>query len=231
MTSRRFMTGIGFPPTRMLDYTSRRPPCRSRFAASPACRWKGQRGWWHWRASGPMSGVGANPDFLLGSRTSASAECRHWSARAVRWSSCAILLRLSLLSFSPRWPREMELYLGVLSRLDRCPSIGDGMVAYRPRTRRERSTSRLCRPAMTSASCRSSAARAPESSARASASPPLCTAVCKLIRRSSSRCRVARGSSSPLIRPPHRLHLQGSAASARRSPHRSARDGAAAPPR
>ena len=25
-------------------------------------------------------------------RTSASAECRHWSGRAVRWSICAILL-------------------------------------------------------------------------------------------------------------------------------------------
>ena len=36
---------------------------------------------------------GSNPDFLLGGRTSASAECRHWSGRAVRWSSCAILLR------------------------------------------------------------------------------------------------------------------------------------------
>src|SRR6478672_7267473 len=34
---------------------------------------------------------GPNPDFLLGGRTSASAECRHWSGRAVRWSSCAIL--------------------------------------------------------------------------------------------------------------------------------------------
>jgi hypothetical protein len=31
--------------------------------------------------------------FLLRSRTSASAERRHWSGRAVRWSSCAILLR------------------------------------------------------------------------------------------------------------------------------------------
>ena len=41
---------------------------------------------------GAMSGVGPNPDFLLGGRTSASAECRHWSERAVRWSSCAILL-------------------------------------------------------------------------------------------------------------------------------------------
>jgi len=39
-----------------------------------------------------MSPVGPNPDFLLGGRTSASAECRHWSGRAVRWSSCAILL-------------------------------------------------------------------------------------------------------------------------------------------
>ena len=29
-------------------------------------------------------------DFLLGGRTSASAECRHWSGRPVRWSSCAI---------------------------------------------------------------------------------------------------------------------------------------------
>ena len=38
----------------------------------------------------------ANPDFLLGGRTSASAECRHWSGRAVRWSSCAILLRATL---------------------------------------------------------------------------------------------------------------------------------------
>jgi hypothetical protein len=102
---------------------------------------------------------------------------------------------------------------------------------YRPRTRRERSTSWLCRPAMTSASCRSSAARAPDSSARASASPPLCTAVCKLIRRSSSRCRAARGSSSPLIRPPHRLHLQGSAASARRSANHLIRRALAAPGR
>ena len=37
-----------------------------------------------------MSAKGSNPDFLLGGRTSASAECRHWSGRAVR--SCAILL-------------------------------------------------------------------------------------------------------------------------------------------
>ncbi len=37
-------------------------------------------------------GLRSNPDFLLGDRTSASAECRHWPGRAVRWSSCAILL-------------------------------------------------------------------------------------------------------------------------------------------
>jgi hypothetical protein len=37
---------------------------------------------------------GSNPVFLLGGRTSASAECGHWSGRAVRWSSCAILLRV-----------------------------------------------------------------------------------------------------------------------------------------
>ena len=45
-----------------------------------------------------------NPDFLLGGRTSASAECRHWSARAVRWSSCAILLaRFSRLTNGCSW--------------------------------------------------------------------------------------------------------------------------------
>jgi hypothetical protein len=37
---------------------------------------------------------GSDPDVVLGDRTSASAECRHWSGRAVRWSSCAILLML-----------------------------------------------------------------------------------------------------------------------------------------
>src|SRR6476659_2030975 len=28
---------------------------------------------------------GSNPDFLLGGRTSASADCRHWSTRTARW--------------------------------------------------------------------------------------------------------------------------------------------------
>ena len=35
-------------------------------------------------------GLGSNPDFLLGGRTSASAECRHWSGRAVRWSPLGV---------------------------------------------------------------------------------------------------------------------------------------------
>ena len=39
---------------------------------------------------------GSNSDFLLGGRTFASAECRHWSGRVVRWSSCAILLSCAL---------------------------------------------------------------------------------------------------------------------------------------
>ena len=39
-----------------------------------------------------MTVLGQTRNFLLGGRTSASAECRHWSGRAVRWSSCAILL-------------------------------------------------------------------------------------------------------------------------------------------
>ena len=43
---------------------------------------------------------GANPDFLLGGRTS-SAECRHWPGKAVRWSSCAILLSAPVMSCSP----------------------------------------------------------------------------------------------------------------------------------
>ena len=49
---------------------------------------------------GVRSAEGPNPDFLLGGRTSASAECRHWSGRAVRWSSCAILLRSA---FACQW--------------------------------------------------------------------------------------------------------------------------------
>src|SRR6476646_8645541 len=45
-------------------------------------------------ASNPrLRGARSNPDFLLGGRTSVSAESRLWSGRAVRWSSCASLLR------------------------------------------------------------------------------------------------------------------------------------------
>jgi branched-chain amino acid transport system substrate-binding protein len=37
----------------------------------------------------------------FGDCTSASAECGHWSGRAVRWSSCAILLRFAFSAVSP----------------------------------------------------------------------------------------------------------------------------------
>jgi hypothetical protein len=42
---------------------------------------------WAKHSFGPIVPLGqsrSNPDFLLGGRTSASAECRHWSGRAVR---------------------------------------------------------------------------------------------------------------------------------------------------
>ena len=53
---------------------------------------------------GPDASCGSNPDFLLGGRTSASAECRHWSGRAGRRSSCAILLaRFSRLTNGCAW--------------------------------------------------------------------------------------------------------------------------------
>ena len=92
MNSRRFMTGIGFPPTRMLDYTSPATAVAQSVCRISSLPMEGSARVVCWRASGPMSGVGSNPDFLLGGRTSASAESRHWSGRAVRWSSCAILL-------------------------------------------------------------------------------------------------------------------------------------------
>src|SRR5207342_3372075 len=46
--------------------------------------------------------VGMSAWVKLGGRTSASAECRHWSGRAVRWSSCAILLRANI-GLSAKW--------------------------------------------------------------------------------------------------------------------------------
>ena len=62
---------------------------------------------------------GSNPDFLLGGRTSASAECRHWSGRAVRWSSCAILLSRD---------QGGALRAVVGSAVARhCPACGDGV--------------------------------------------------------------------------------------------------------
>ena len=43
-------------------------------------------------------------------RTSASAECRHWSGRAVRWSSCAILLRANI-GLSAKWRSRRDTLL------------------------------------------------------------------------------------------------------------------------
>ena len=51
-----------------------------------------QNAWQRWSHGQFDDRSGSNPDFLLGGRTSASAGCGHWSGRAVRWSSCAILL-------------------------------------------------------------------------------------------------------------------------------------------
>ena len=63
---------------------------------------------------------GPNPDFLLASRTSGSAECRHGSGRAVRWSSYAILLSASVVwlwSFSV--PGELRIPPGAFQDLAR----------------------------------------------------------------------------------------------------------------
>ena len=47
-----------------------------------------------------LVGYGSNPDFPPRGRTSASAECRHWSGTAVRWPSCAILLSPNAVCFA-----------------------------------------------------------------------------------------------------------------------------------
>ena len=56
--------------------------------------------------------MGPNPDFLLGGRTSASAECGHWSGRAVRWSSYAILLSVIAVTGGPPrpWNRRRSVH-------------------------------------------------------------------------------------------------------------------------
>jgi hypothetical protein len=60
--------------------------------------------------------MGQNPDSLLGSRTSASAECRHWSAGAVLWSSCAILLRPARQACAARMPAPPPCWAASSSR-------------------------------------------------------------------------------------------------------------------
>ena len=50
---------------------------------------------------------GVKPGIPLWGRTSASAKCRHWSGRVVRWSGCAILLSLtSGAKETPTWRRR-----------------------------------------------------------------------------------------------------------------------------
>ena len=62
-------------------------------------------------ASNPrLRGARSNPDLLLGGRTSASAVCRHWSGRLLRWSSCAILLRANI-RLSAKWCSRRDTLL------------------------------------------------------------------------------------------------------------------------
>src|SRR4029077_13927876 len=79
-----------FDPHRSLRMTRRRVSCLDCGCTYCGCKCvEMQRG---------AHSNGSNPDFLLGGRTSASAECGHWSKRAVRWSSCAILQAFSRLT-------------------------------------------------------------------------------------------------------------------------------------
>src|SRR5215216_2762413 len=55
--------------------------------------------WAHWRLRLSDFRSGSNPDHLFRGRMSASAECGHGSAKAVRWSSCAMLLSAPLPKF------------------------------------------------------------------------------------------------------------------------------------
>ena len=59
----------------------------------------------------------SNPDFLLGGRTSASAECRHWSGRAVRWFDFA--QRAALHAVAPHLQASEQQNLELQNRLAR----------------------------------------------------------------------------------------------------------------
>ena len=62
-----------------------------------------------------MSELGPNPDFLLGGRTSASAECKHWSGRAVRWFDFA--QRAALHAVAPHLQASEQQNLELQNRL------------------------------------------------------------------------------------------------------------------
>src|SRR6476646_11533214 len=78
----------------------------------------------HKKGNGPCRRcpLGSNPDFLLAGRTSASAECRHWSGRAVRWSSCAILLRCTM-SRRLKSPTAVILSFSLLVAKRQCSKV------------------------------------------------------------------------------------------------------------
>ena len=61
--------------------------------------------------------LGSNPGFLLGGRTSASAECRHWSGRAVRWFDFA--QRAALHAVAPHLQASEQQKLELQNRLAR----------------------------------------------------------------------------------------------------------------
>jgi hypothetical protein len=72
-----------------------------------------------------ISSAWVNPDFLLGGRTSASAECRHWSGRAARWSSCAILKLFGFETYAPRL-RDRRIIRG--SKVIKTPLLFPGYI-------------------------------------------------------------------------------------------------------
>jgi len=67
--------------------------------------------------SGREFRTGSNPDFLLGGRTAASAECRHWSGRAVRWFDFA--QRAALHAVAPHLQASEQQNLELQNRLAR----------------------------------------------------------------------------------------------------------------
>ena len=110
-----------------------------------------------------MSVPGSNPGFLLGGRTSASAESRHWSGRAVRWSSCAILLRKNVIADRDDDRRQLRRHPQpggaqplITSTLRNCPRITSATLASSPSSTSTIWTNRLSAWARSSAASRAS---------------------------------------------------------------------------